>query len=194
MTFTEISAQNIYKQYMTLVKNSTKNLMKEDSKEILTEISNHIYEETNAKIEKSETDTLIDILTELGDPDEFLNHILADKMFYRAYKTFNPLIVLKAILFAVGYFLFFIFFVIFTGSIFSILLKIKFSSNTGFFIHDSGGTSFGFINDLAGTKEILGSLYFLVAVISVVLLYTLILTFFKIIKKNAPHTKTSWAN
>ena len=182
---------------MTLVKNSTKDLMKEDSKEILMEITNHIYEATNAKTEKSETDSLIDVLTELGDPYEFLKPIMADKMLDRAYKTFNPLIILKAILFAmgnaIGYFLFFIFFVIFTGSIFSILLKIKFPSNTGFFIHDDGGTSFGFINDLDGTKEILGPLYFPVVVIFAVLLYVLILTFFKIIKKNAPHTKTSWA-
>jgi uncharacterized membrane protein len=68
-----------------------------DQQEVLLELNSHIYEGLKHKTQQSEIDRLLDILEKLGEPEEVLKPLVADKKIEQATSTFNPIHLAKAL-------------------------------------------------------------------------------------------------
>ena len=153
-------AQRIYNDYLKRVEKSTKILSLKDEQEMLLEINSHIFEGMSRFIENDEADSLLIVLENLGEPEEFLKPLVARKKVDQAVYTFNPKYVYQAIklnlkngivysIFGLLYLFLFIFILL-------ILAKLIFPSNTGLFYLNNELQAFGFISNPENFNEVLG--------------------------------------
>ena len=126
--FKNTTSQKIYDNYMRRMKRTVSTLNKVDSEEVLLEFNSHIFEATLSPKDISEEDLLLNVLDKLGDPEEVLKPLIADKKLAEATRTLNPISVFKAlalnikngisyVIFLLLYFSLFVF-------VYSIVLKI----------------------------------------------------------------------
>ena len=138
--FMDSNAQRVYRNYIQSIKNATKQLCAEDSLEILMEFNSHLYESIQIKNSKSEIDSLLNAIDELGVLEDVLKPLVADKMIDKATNSYKPTDIFKALYLNIGNGISYLIFTIlyFLVGIFSlvILLEIFLGNGTGLFISD----------------------------------------------------------
>lgn len=190
--FTEEASKRVYNDYMKRVRKAISSLSKQNQDDIYMEFNSHIFEAIQQKNGINEIDLLLDILENLGIPEEVLKSLVADKKLEQATKTFNPIHVFKALVLnftnGITYIIFFILYLLLFGFIFLIFAKIINPSEVGLFYKDSSIFVLGLSNNTnqAGIKEILGNWFIPVMLVSTVAFYfliTLLLKFKKTINQ-----------
>jgi hypothetical protein len=193
--FKESSSKRVYDNYMNRIQKTVRSLPKIDQKEVLLEFNSHIYEGLARKNQESEIDRLLDVIDKLGDPEEVLQPLIADKKLEQATRTFNPVHLFKALILnitnGISYIIFFILYLSLFGFVFLIYAKITNPEEVGLFFENEQFLVLGKINPeyLANTtyKEVLGNWFIPVMICSILLFYlliTLLLKFKRSINKN----------
>jgi hypothetical protein len=185
--FKNALTQHIYSDYFKRVEKNLKPLSEKDKAEFLMEINSHIFEAMHSFSEENESENLLNVLNKLGDPEDYLKIVVADKKLNEAVRTFNPRTVFQALvlnckrgviysLFAVMYLLLFTF-------VFLIIAKIIWPANTGLFYMNKQFHSLGFISNGPELDEVLGFWFIPLVSLVAVLFYLLITLLFRLTKK-----------
>ncbi|KKX47194.1 HAAS signaling domain-containing protein [Sphingobacterium sp. IITKGP-BTPF85] len=134
MKFKEIEFENrnctrIYRDYLKRVRNTVKILNEQNQQEILLEINSHLFEGFSDNPNgRDEVEHLLDILEKLGQPEEFLKPLIANKKLEEATRTFNPLEIVKALTLnisnGISYIIFAILYLFLFGFLFLIIAKL----------------------------------------------------------------------
>ncbi len=160
LLFQSESTQKIYENYLKRVGKMIAILSKEDREELLLEIKSHIYEGMQRDKTEDKVATLLKLLDDLGEPEDFLKPMIAERKLLEATRSYNPKHIFlalklnlqngsKFILFAFLYLLLFTFITL-------PITKVIFPNQTGLFYKNNVFFGFGFIDDVAGTEELLG--------------------------------------
>jgi len=190
--FKENNSKRIYQDYVLRVKKATKILSKQNQQEILLEINSHIYESLNHTLEnsKGEVERLLDSLEKLGLPEIFLKPLVAEKKMDEATRTFNPVMVAKAVALNIGngisYVFFAIFYLLLFGFIFLIVSKIADPENVGFFYRSGKIFILGYYRDKEvnhNDYEQLGN-WFIPLMLVLTLLFYILITVLLRVKKS----------
>lgn len=180
--------QHIYNDYFKRVDKNIKLLSEKDKVEFLMEINSHIFEAMNAFSDENESENLLNVLNKLGEPEDYLKAIVADKKLNEAARTFNPKTVFQALvlnfkrgivysMFAVMYLFLFVF-------VFLIFMKIILPLKTGLFYMNGQFQAFGFVRNGNDLDEILDFWFIPLVALAAILFYLLITLLFRLIKKN----------
>lgn len=190
--FADANAKRIYTNYLSRVRNSTKNLNKENQNDTLLEINSHIYEAV-ISTDKKELEALLDVLEKLGEPEVFLKELVAEKQLEEAAKSFNPVKIIKALFLnitnGVSYIVFLILYLSLFSFLFLIIAKIIDPEKIGFFYRDNDLFVLGKLSDShlnPQQYEQLGNWFIPVMIVCAVIMFiiiTLLLRLKKIIKK-----------
>ena len=186
ITFSVKPAQHIYDDYMNRVEKCTSLLAPEDRTEMIMEINSHIHEAISRSGSDNEADALVDVITRLGVPEEFLKPLVANKKLTQAVRTFNPKDLFHAILLnlknGVIYPVFGLLYLFLFSFVVIIIMKIISPEHTGLFYIGDSFRGVGYLNDTAGLTEILGYWIIPVAGLTATALYfavTLLLRFIR---------------
>lgn len=178
INFQNKSAQKIYNNYLNRAQRTISVLSSEDSTEILMEINSHIFEGMEKNKNEPEVDRLIAITHGLGDPEEFLKPMIAQKKLGEATRTFNPKHIFQAIILnfknGVLYSIFALLYICLAGFVFLIISEILYPGETGLFIHDGKFQALGRLKTTEATTEILGNYFIPAMALSAIVLYLLI--------------------
>ena len=157
-------AKKIWHQYFRRVKRCAKPLNSNQQEELILEIQDHLLESFKQETGDYEAEKLLNAIDKLGDPEEYLRPIIADRLLSSASNTLNPKTVFKglyydlfgnikgfllSVAFSLGYLAAFVFAVL-------SILKIFFPDNIGFFINETGGILIGIIGGESLKTDILG--------------------------------------
>lgn len=192
--FKEDASRRIYLSYMKRIERMIKPLSKTDQTEVLLEFNSHIFEGLAHKHQKNEIVKLVDILDKLGNPEEVLKPLIADKKLEEATRTFNPIHMFKALILnitnGVSYLFFAILYLSLLGFIFVIYAKIKNPDQVGLFMENNSFLALGRVNKSylqnPNISEVLGNWFIPVMLLSIILSYlliTLLLKFKRTINK-----------
>lgn len=192
--FKEDASRRIYLSYMKRIERMIKPLSKTDQTEVLLEFNSHIFEGLAHKHQKNEIVKLVDILDKLGNPEEVLKPLIADKKLEEATRTFNPIHLFKALILnitnGVSYLFFAILYLSLLGFIFVIYAKIKNPDQVGLFMENNSFLALGRVNKSylqnPNISEVLGNWFIPVMLLSIILSYlliTLLLKFKRTINK-----------
>lgn len=189
--FTNRTAQKIYDSYISRIRRSIAPLNKADSEEILMEFNSHIYEGMINKNGENEIENLVEITEKLGEPEEILKSLVAQKKLEQATKTFNPTHIAKALILNISngvVYLFFAFlYLMLFGFVFLIVEKIKNPENVGLFFKNGNFHLLGTRNPASlerlGLTEVLGNWFIPTMVLSIVVLYVLITLLLRLKRK-----------
>ena len=180
--FKNTTSQKIYDSYMRRVKRTVSTLNKVDSEEVLLEFNSHIFEASQSiKNTTKEEDALLNVLDKLGDPEEVLKPLIADKKLAEATRTLNPISVFKAlalnikngisyVIFLLLYFSLFVF-------VYSIVLKILNPEEVGlYFVNGSLETlgTYKGIDSNENVVEALGNWFIPVMLVCVIISFIII--------------------
>jgi cellulose synthase/poly-beta-1,6-N-acetylglucosamine synthase-like glycosyltransferase len=193
--FKESSSQRIYKNYMNRIEKTVSSLSKSDQKEVLLEFNSHIYEGLTRKHKGNETNQLLDILDKLGEPEEVLKPLIADKLLEKATKSFNPVDIFKALALnitnGVSYLFFGILYIGLLGFLFLIYAKLHNPDHVGLFFKNDSFMAIGRLNEgylkNPNISEVLGNWFIPAMIIAILISYiiiTLLLKFKRSINKN----------
>ena len=192
LQFIDSDTQRVYKNYIQSIKNATKELLIEDSQEILMEFNSHIYESMQLKNSKSEINNLLNAIDKLGTPEEVLKPLIADRILNKATRSFKPNDIFYALYLNIGngisYIIFALLYFLVCVILFVTFLKLIYSDFTGLFIGDDLfllGTNFGnatymgfFLEgpdgDFSGATEVLGNWFIPLMVLLNTVLYFII--------------------
>lgn len=185
--FSDKNALRVYEDYMKRIAHMVKPIPEADKQDVLMEFNSHIYEHLqNKQASKSELDILLNTLDKLGAPEEILKPLLADKLLDKATKTFNPILLFKALLLNLGnglsYIIFFLLYILLGGFIFLIIAKIT-NSNVGMYYKDEKFEALGMLKNTEGYQEVLGHWFIPVILVCLVVVYT-VLTLLLRLKKS----------
>jgi uncharacterized membrane protein len=160
----ETVAKKIWHQYFRRVKRCARPLKSHQQEELILEIQDHLLESFKQKTGNNEAEKLLNAIDKLGDPEEYLRPMIADRLLSSASSTLNPKTVFKglyydlfgnvksfllSLAFSLGYLAAFVFAVL-------SILKIFFPDNIGFFINETGGILIGIIGGESLKTDILG--------------------------------------
>ena len=159
ISFETTSAQKIYDRYLKRVNRTAAILNKEDRKDVMMEINSHIFEGLQ-RADHDEVSSLLDLLDSLGEPEDFLQPLVAEKKLVEATKTFNPKHIFQAlvlnvtrgirfIVFSILYLSLFIF-------IFLIFAKIFKPEQTGLYYKANELFVLGYTSSATEADEMLG--------------------------------------
>ena len=183
--FTDKNAQRVYENYLKRIKRVTKPISKEDAQEVLMEFNSHIYEnlQNNAQ---GELDNLLNAIDRLGQPEEFLKPLIADKLLEKATKSFNPVHVFRALALnltnGISYIIFFILYMCLGGFIFLIIAKLFISDEVGLYFKKGEFLVLGMSDGAVGAEEILGH-WFIPAMLLCIVIFYLFITLLLKLKK-----------
>ena len=176
----------IWENYFKRVKRVLKPAPLKQREEILLELQGHLIESIRNDTSVNEADKVLNAIEKLGDPDEFLRPIVADKLFSDASKTLNP----KNIILGLGFNFYsnikraFVAFLFSLGYIACVVfalmavLKVFFPKHVGLLRSKTGSITLGF--DLSkGNTDILGYWIIPVCLIISILLYIILTKSFK---------------
>ena len=123
----------------------------EYQREVLLEFNSHIYEGLARNHKGKETDQLLDILDKLGEPEQYLKPLIADKKLEQATRTFNPVHLFKALALnvtnGISYLIFGLLYVTLLGFVFLIYAKLSNPENVGFFLKNDSFLALGKLNE-----------------------------------------------
>ena len=193
--FEEHSSKRIYLNYMGRIRKAVRPLSAIDQKEVLLEFNSHIYEGVVHDNRGTETDRLLDVIERLGDPEEVLKPLIADKKIEQATKTFNPVHLVKALILnvtnGVSYIFFAILYLGLFGFVFLIYAKLQRPDQVGLYLNNHSFMALGKLNDNylqnPNISEVLGNWFIPAMILSIILSYiliTLLLRFKRSINKN----------
>jgi uncharacterized membrane protein len=178
--FSQEASKRVYNDYMKRVKKAASSLSKQNQDDIYMEFNSHIFEAIQQKNGINEIDLLLDVLENLGVPEEVLKPLVADKKLEQATKTFNPIHVFKALVLnftnGITYIIFFFLYLLLFGFVFLIFAKITNRSEVGLFYKDASFMVLGIVDNTNknGVTELLGNWFIPVMLISIVFFYILI--------------------
>ena len=187
--FTEPNAARIYRNYMNRIQLSTKKLDRNTQQEIVMEINSHIYEAFHKDeiVPARETEKLLDILKNLGQPELFLKPFIADKAMDEATRTFNPLKVIRALLLnltnGISYILFFISYLLLFCFVLLIVLKFIFPDQVGIFYNYANFFAIGIVDSQYQKHKIADEFFVPIMLILTAMMY-FIITFLLKIKRS----------
>lgn len=179
INFKSKSAESLYDDYLRRVEKTVRNLPEEDRKELMMEINSHIYEsiQTTNFSDINEPEVLLSVLQKLGDPEDTLRPMVAERKLKQATRTFNPIHIVKALImnvkYGLSYTLFGLLYLFLFVFIFLIGAKIVKPSAVGLFIGEDS-YKFGLIARHTGMEEVLGWWFIPIVALVVVILYFLI--------------------
>ncbi|WP_405199291.1 HAAS signaling domain-containing protein [Christiangramia sp. LLG6405-1] len=149
--FKESASQRIYKNYIDRIEKCVSTLSKADQREVLLEYNSHIYEGLGRNHNGTETDRLLDILEKLGEPEQYLKPLIADKKLEQATRTFNPVHLFKALALnitnGISYLIFGLLYIALLGFVFLIYAKLSNPRNVGLFLKNDSFLALGKLND-----------------------------------------------
>jgi len=186
--FNDKSAQKIYDSYFRRIRRTISVLAKSDQEDVLMEFNSHIYEGLQNEGEGEEVGKLLKITQGLGDPEEVLKPLVAEKKLEQATRTFNPMHIFQAIFLNIKngiiYSIFAILYICLFG--FGILMYLKFMNpdNTGLFLKNGEFVVLGTLetSDPAIT-EVLGNWFAPIMFFSALVLYIIITIILKLTRK-----------
>ena len=159
INFESVSGQKIYDRYLKRVNRTIGILKSEDRKDVMMEINSHIFEGLQ-RSERDEVSHLLDLLDSLGEPEDFLQPLVAEKKLLEASKSFNPKLIFQAILLNISNGIRFILFALLYISLFGfgymIFAKIFDPKHTGLFIKEGELFALGQVYGAENTHEVLG--------------------------------------
>ncbi len=163
--FADPLAQRIWDHYFRRVRRFSKSINLKLQEELKLEIQDHLYESFSRETGESEADRLLNAIDKIGDPEEYIKPMAAEKLLINAAQSFNPKTIFKglyyyiwggvkrfciAVLFGIGYAISLI-----LG--FFALLKPFLPETSGLLINSRGGLAFGIIEDIKDIRaDILG--------------------------------------
>ena len=185
--FSNPSAGRIYTEYLHRCSKALKSLTDADKEDCLLEVNSFIYEnlQANSNATADEVEQILNILDRLGAPEEMFQETIAARKIDQAVRSFNPAIVLQALLLNIRngiiYVVLFVLYLLLFSFPVLIVLKIISPRKTGVFI---GPHTFviGCSNDAVPTTELLGNAFIPVLMLTTVVLYFLIVSILKIVK------------
>lgn len=177
-------AQHIYNDYIARIERCLQGIDSGIAKELIMEYQSHIYEATRGCSETEEFERLTGVIQKLGIPEEFLKPVIAGKTLEKATKTFNPVLVFRAIVLNIRHGVIFTVFGLLYLFLFVFLFlsiaKLLFPQHTGLFFDQDGFRGFGFYMDSEGATELLGYWLIPISLLTASVLYffiTLMLRF-----------------
>ena len=187
------NAEKILRMYEKKVLYIIRPLSKKDMLDIKMEIDSHIYESMARYPKGDEVSTLIYALEKLGDPEDFLPQVVAERKLAQAGRSFNPAHIASAIALNIGrgfiksvmFIIIGLFYLLSFGFAALSIIKLFAPANVGFFINTERSIfDIGWINNIApGTKEILGAWFTPVILAAAILIYILNTILLKYIPK-----------
>jgi len=184
-------ALKIWNNYFKKADQLLKPLDSENKIDILSELKGHLFEKITAEGNDITPEKMIDAIEAIGEPEEFLKPLIADKLLLDAANSLNPKRVWLSLVynlkvsakkatisgvFFIGYLLIIVFLAM-------VLSKLFIPDNVGLFISENRGIQFGIISDIEGFTEILGYWIIPIAVIISVILYVVLTKLMKVIKE-----------
>jgi uncharacterized membrane protein len=154
----------IWDNYFNRIDKMIRSLDRTQKEETKLEIQDHLLESFQNEKEDKEAVKLLNAIEKMGEPEEYLKPMVADKLLTKASNTMSPLIILKGLYyylyggikrfivslsFIMGYILALCFLVI-------AILKFFIPNSTGLFLYPDGDLKFGLDINAAAAKEILG--------------------------------------
>ena len=184
-------AKKIWHQYFRRVKRCAKPLNSHQQEELILEIQDHLLESFKQEAGDKEAEKLLNAIDKLGDPEEYLRPMIADRLLSSASSTLNPKTVFKglyydlfgniksfllSLAFSLGYLTAFVFAVL-------SILKIFFPDNIGFFINENGGVLIGIIGGESLKTDILGFWVVPLGLLASLIIYLVLTRNLKVVKK-----------
>lgn len=187
--FKDPASQRVYNSYIARCKRVVKILSVHDQEECLMEVNSYIYEYINDHHEDEMTG-LLNILDRLGDPEITLREVVASKKIDQAIKTYNIKYLFQALFLnlrnGAAYILLAFMTVMLVTFPVLIVMKLITPSKTGIWV---GPRTFflGIVsNKPDGIREIAGNYFIPIVIVLSILLYLLIITILKAIRKKKP--------
>lgn len=188
LTFEESASERIYKAYMKRIQKTTNTLPREDQQDVLMEFNSHIYEGMQDRGTRPEVDALLDILDNLGTPEEVLKPLVADKKLEQATQTFNPFHVFKALALnitnGISYIIFSFLYLLLFCFVFLIYFKITNPAQVGLFFKGDDFFLLGMTNHPTGEgteiQELLGNAFIPTMLVAIVVAYLIITLLLKL--------------
>jgi len=195
--FSDKLAQKIWDQYFRRVRWCSKSINFKLQEELKLEIQDHLYESFNRETGESEAERLLNAIDKIGDPEEYIKPLVAERLLSDASQTFNPRIIaqglyyhlwgsvknfLSSLIFFFGYCV-----VLIIGLL--TILKIILPNYVGIFLHNNGGYSFGFDANVVNAKEVLGYWFIPIGFLLTIILYMGITRLLKVLKKEDKYKK-----
>lgn len=186
--FTDKSAQKIYDSYFRRIRRTISVLAKSDKEDVLMEFNSHIYEGLQNATENGEVEKLLKITQGLGDPEEVLRPLVAEKKLQQATRTFNPMHIFQAIFLniksGIVYSIFAILYICLFGFGILMVFKILHPEDTGLFLKDGEFIALGRLSTTdENITEVLGNWFIPVMFFSALVLYIIITLILKATRK-----------
>lgn len=185
--FKDKSAKKIYDSYIRRINRTINVLSKNDKEDILMEFNSHIYEGLKRSEKPNEITALLQITHELGDPEDVLKSLVAEKKLNEATTTFNPKHILQAIFLNIKRSGIFIVFSLLYLSLFAfivlIISEILAPEETGLFFKNEKFMVLGRLSTSENVNEVLGIWFIPLMVGSILLLYLMITLLMKLTRK-----------
>ncbi len=189
--FSDPLAQRIWNQYFRRVKFFSKSIQPESQQELKLEIQDHLYESFSRETGGSEADRLLNAIDKIGDPEEYITPMVAERLLVDASQTYNPKTIVRGLYYyirgGVKHVFFSLLFLIGYGIAFMIglftILKILFPEYVGIFLHKSGEYSYGFDANQTNAAEVLGYWLIPIGVGLAVLLYMGLTRLLRVLKR-----------
>ena len=191
IAFSSNQAQTLYNSYLKRSKKAVKVLSQQDQTEILMEINSHIYEGIQAEKDANELERLVEVLAQLGEPEEVLKPLVADKKMAQATRTFHPVHVARALALNIRngliYFVFSLLYLLLFGGLSLIVAKLINPNEVGLYLEDGSFALLGRVtaeNAAAwGYREVLGQGFIPTMLGLMVVFYLLITLMLKLKQK-----------
>jgi len=189
-------AKKIWHQYFRRVKRCAKPLKSHQQEELMLEIQDHLHESFKQEIGNNEAEKLLNAIDKLGDPEEYLRPMIADRLLSSASSTLNPKTVFKglyydlfgdiksfllSLAFSLGYLAAFVFAVL-------SILKIFFPDNIGFFFSENGDMLIGIIGGESIKTDILGYWNVILGLLVSLIIYLVLTRNLKVVKRASSQT------
>ena len=184
ITFKNRSSTLIYRDYLKRLEKNLKHSSAKDRKNILMEFNSHIFEgiQRYGNIEVNETEKLMEVLNKLGDPQDVLKPMIAEKKLEEATRTFNPIHVFKALVLnitnGVKYIFFAFLYLVLIGFLIIIGAKINNPKEVGLYFKDGDFYLLGKMKpelmESLSADEVLGNWFIPFFLLLTVLLYIII--------------------
>ena len=188
------SGKKVYEFYFKRVNRVISTLPSEDKKDIQMEVDSHLFESMTAQPAVDEVTSLLNAIQHLGEPEDYLGAVVAERKMRQATRSFNPIHVYSALAMQIGrgvansikYTVFGLLYLLIVVFGLLSLLKFIFPENVGYFRNPNGQNAFGYmsnVGEMEGTSEVLGYWFVPVCIFFALFLYVVTTFLMKIFSK-----------
>jgi hypothetical protein len=191
--FSDETARKIWNQYFRRISRLAAVLPAEQQDDLKKEIQDHLYESFNQEGGDKEAERLLNVIEKIGEPEQYIKPMVADRLLHSASRTFNPVMIIKGLYynmfgnlkqffltlaFSFGYLMAFFFGLL-------AVLEIFFPHNVGIFLSRDGVPAVGVImNEPEYVKaDVLGYWSIVIEIVLSFLLFFALTRKLKVIKK-----------